>query len=62
MVTGTWLEKHSEMQISRTKKDKNDVIKFLTCHNPFNVDEKNMLMNIATGIIENKKINVDEAV
>ena len=50
------------MQISRTKKDKNDVIKFLTCHNPFNVDEKNMLMNIATGIIENKKINVDEAV
>ena len=56
------MEKHSEMQISRTKKDKNDVIKFLTCNNPFNVDEKNMLMNIATGIIENKKINVDEAV
>ena len=63
--TGTWSEQHREMQISCTKKDKNDVIKFFksfTCHNPFNVDEKNVLMNIVTGIIENKKINVDEAV
>ena len=36
-VTGAWSEQHREMQISRTKKDKNDVIeffKFLTCHNP----------------------------
>lgn len=35
-VTGAWSEQHREMQISRTKKDKNDVIeffKFLTCHN-----------------------------
>ena len=53
------------MQISCTKKDKNDFIKFLqsfTCHNPFNVDEKDVLMNVVTGIIANKKLNVDEAV
>ena len=64
-VTGTWLEQRRELQISRTKKDKNDAIKFLkfvTYHNPFNVDEKDVLMNIATGIIANKEINVDEAV
>ena len=57
--------KHCEIQITRTKKDKNDVIKFLkflTWHNPFNVDEKGVLMNIAAGIIANKEINVDEAV
>ena len=29
VVTGTWSEQHREMQISRTKKDKNDVIEFL---------------------------------
>ena len=57
--------KHCEIQITRTKKDKNDAIKFLkflTWHNPFNVDEKGVLMNIAAGIIANKEINVDEAV
>ena len=57
--------KHCEIQISCTKKYKNDALKFLkflTWHNPFNVDEKGVLMNIATGIIANKEINVDEAV
>ena len=64
-VTGTWSKQHREMEISRTKKDKNDVIKFLkflTCHNPFNVDKKDVLLNIATGIIANREINIDEAV
>ena len=59
------VRKHCEIEISCTKKDKNDAIKFLkflTWHNPFNVDEKNVLLNIATGIIANKEINVDEAV
>ena len=48
------------MQTSHAKKDKNDVIKFLkflACHNPFNVDEKDGLMNILTGIIANKERN-----
>ena len=63
-MTGTWSEEHREMQLHK-KEYKNDVIKFLkflACHNPYNVEEKDVLRNIATGIIAKKEINVDEAV
>ena len=64
-VTGTWSEQHREMYQSRTKKDTNDVfefVKFLSGHNPFDLPQGDMLMNIATGVVASDGINVDEAV
>ena len=63
--TGTWSEQHRDVHPGNIKKDLKDLktfTNFLESHNPFVSKDGNQLINIATGIIADERVNVDEAV
>ena len=56
---------HREVQPGRIKRDNKDLqtfLHFLNDHNPFAVDNKDQIRNIATGFIADDCVNVDEAI
>ncbi len=62
--TGTWSDQHREVRpgiITQDKKDLETFTQYLQTHNPFAVDEDH-LQNIATGVIADARVTVDDAV
>ena len=63
--TGTWSEQHRDMTLSGRKHDHEDLHKFtlfLQQHSPFCQADKTSLVNIATGVVADCRVNTDQAI
>ncbi|XP_006825155.1 uncharacterized protein LOC102805997 [Saccoglossus kowalevskii] len=62
--TGTWSEQHREFHPGNIQRDAADLAKFeafLLEHNPFTVEDEDELRNVATGLIADYRVNVDDS-
>lgn len=63
--SGTWSQQHTEVRPAAVKLDHDDLQtfpSFLQVYNPFTTEDSTKLINIATGLVADDRVNVEEAV